>query len=84
MRSHAALVASLSPEDQMRLSLAELIVLSPKDCLTHKLAPGQPFIGNLLGGQANLDSCRKELNGLTFNDIMDQAYPARQADGGGN
>ena len=83
-RSHAALVASLSPGDQMRFSLAELIVLSPKNCLTRKPITGQPFLNKVLGGQADLRSCRKELNGLTFNDIMHQAYPQGESRAAGN
>ena len=81
-RSHSALVASLSPEDQMRLSLAELIVLSPKGCLAHRTLPGRPLLNDTLGGQADLSSCRKELHGLTFNGIMHQAYPQGQPSGG--
>ena len=82
-RSHAAVNASLSPEDRMRLTLAELIVLSPKGCLTTKPLPDQPFLSESLGGQANLSSCRKELHGLTFKDIMSRAYPQGEpADGG--
>jgi hypothetical protein len=80
--SHAALIASLSPEDRVRLTLAELIVLSPKNCLTTKPLPGQPFLNNYLGGQADLSSCRKELHGLTFKDIMSQAYPQGEPTGG--
>lgn len=74
-RSYAAVLASLSPQDQLRLSLAQLIVLSPKGCLTTKPVPGKAFISESLGGQADLASCRKELHGLTFNDIMRLAYP---------
>jgi hypothetical protein len=81
-RSHSALVVSLSPEDQMRLSLAELIVLSPKGCLTHKPLPGRPILDDTFGGQADLSPCRKELHGLTFNDIMHQAYPQKRPSDG--
>lgn len=80
--SHAAVVASLSSEDRMRLSLAELIVLAPKGCLTTKPLPGQPFLDKTLGGQADLSSCRKELHGLTFKDIMALAYPGEPIRGG--
>ena len=81
--SHAAVVSSLSPEDRIRLSLAELIVLSPKGCLTTKGLPDQPFLSETLGGQADLSSCRKELHGLTFKDIMSRAYPQGEPAGGG-
>ena len=74
-RSHAAVIASLSPEDRLRLTLAELIILPPKGCLTTKPLPGQSFLNDMFGGQADLSSCRKELHGLTFKDIMSQAYP---------
>jgi hypothetical protein len=74
-RSHARLVESISPQDRMRLSLAEAIVLAPLGCVTSKPIPGQPFLTETLGGQANITSCRKELNGLSFKDIMSRAYP---------
>ena len=82
-RTHASVIASLSPEDRMRLSLAELIVQSPKGCLTTKPLPGQPSLNETLGGQADLSSCRKELHGLTFKDIMSRAYPQGEPAGGG-
>lgn len=59
----------------MRFTLAEAIVLSPKGCLTTKPVPDQPFLTNAFGGQADLSTCRKELHGLTFKDIMSLAYP---------
>jgi hypothetical protein len=73
-RSHARLVQSISPQDRMRLVLAEAIVLTPLGCVTSKPFPGQPFLAKTLDGQANIASCRKELNGLTFKDIMSRAY----------
>src|SRR4249919_2850036 len=69
-RSHAAVVASLSPKDRVRFTLAELIILVPKGCLTTKPLSDQPFFNAILGGQTDLSSCRKELHGLTFKDIM--------------
>lgn len=80
-RSHAVLIAALSPEDRIRLALAELIVLSPKGCLTSKPIAEQPFL-NTLGGRADMSSCRKELHGLTFKDIMSRAYPRGKPTGG--
>jgi hypothetical protein len=74
-RSHARLVESISPQDRMRLGLAEAIVLTPLGCATSKPVPGQPFLTKTLGGQTNITSCRKELNGLSFKDIMSRAYP---------
>ena len=82
-RSHAAVIAALSPEDRLRLSLAELIVLSPKGCLTTKALPDQPFLNETLGGQVDLSPCRKELHGLTFKDIIGLAYPQGEPAGGG-
>jgi hypothetical protein len=73
--SHARLVESLSPEDRLRLTLAEAIVLAPVGCLTSEPIPGQPFLTDSLGGQAVIRSCRKELHGMTFKDIMSRAYP---------
>jgi hypothetical protein len=81
--SYAAVVASLLPQDQMRLSLAQLILLSPKGCLTTRPFAGQAFMDQTSGGQADLSSCRKELHGLTFKDIMSLAYPHGQPAAGG-
>jgi hypothetical protein len=74
-RSHARLVESISPQDRMRLSLAELIVLAPLGCLSSQPIPGQPFLTKNLGGEASIRSCRKELHSLTFKNIMSRAYP---------
>lgn len=74
-RTHAAVIASLSPGDRMRLSLAEIVFLSRKDCLSTKPIPDQPWLDKMLGGQADPSSCRRELQGLTFRDIMNRAYP---------
>lgn len=74
-KSHAVLVESLSPENRLRLSLAEAIVLSPASCLKIMQSPDQTLLNEAFGGQADLKSCRKELNGLTFKDIMARAYP---------
>src|SRR3546814_21106056 len=74
-RSRARLVESISPQDRLRLSLAEAIVLAPLGCATSRQIPGQPFLAKTLGGQANITSCRKELNGRSFKDIMSRAYP---------
>ncbi|MBN6111196.1 hypothetical protein KHF85_07320 [Xanthomonas translucens pv. graminis] len=82
-RSHAAVMAALSPQDRMRFTLAELIVLSPKGCLATKPIPDKPVLDKVLGGQADLSTCRKELDGLTFKDIMSQAYPQGETAGGG-
>ncbi|WP_167522052.1 hypothetical protein [Xanthomonas sontii] len=80
--SHAAVVEALSPEDRVRLSLAELIVLSRQRCLTLKSSASPALINKILGGQADLESCRKELNGLSFKDIMTLAYPDGEPTGG--
>ena len=82
-RSHAAVVAALSPEERLKLSLAELIVLSPKGCLNTQPLAEQSFLNETLGGQTDLSSCRKELHGLTFKDIMGLAYPQGEPAGGG-
>lgn len=74
--SHARLVESLAPEDRPRLALAEGIILAPLGCLTSEPIPGQQFLTDTFGGQSVLRSCRKELDGLTFGDVMSRAYPA--------
>ena len=73
--SHARLLASLEREDRMRLLLAEAIILSPRDCLTKEPIPGNSTLTDVLGGQIVLRSCRLELDGLSFKDIMELAYP---------
>jgi hypothetical protein len=50
-RSYATVVAALSSEDRLRLSLAELIVLSPKGCLTRKPPAGEPSFMGLLAAR---------------------------------
>lgn len=64
-RSHARLVQSLVPEDRLRLTLAEGIVLAPLGCLT----------------DSALRSCRVALDGMGFQDIMARAYPAGSSAG---
>ncbi|HEU4670857.1 MAG TPA: hypothetical protein VFR91_09110 [Dyella sp.] len=81
-RSHAAVIASLSPQDRLRLSMAEAAFLSCKGCLSTKPMP-DPFLNTFFGGQADLSTCRRELNGLSFKDIMNRAYPRTGQHGGG-
>jgi hypothetical protein len=81
-RTHAAVIASLSPEDRLRLSVAEAVFLSRKGCISTKPIP-DPFLNKFFSGQADLSTCRKELNGLTFKDIMSRAYPQVEQSGGG-
>jgi hypothetical protein len=81
-RTHAAVVASLSPEDRLRLTLAEAVFLSHKGCISTKPIP-DPFLNEFFGGQVDLGTCRKELHGLTFKDIMNRAYPRAEQNGGG-
>ena len=82
-RTHAALVASLSPADQLRLQLAELVLLSPKGCIGIKPVRGLPSLSEQGGGQAVLLPCRAELNGLSFLDIMRLACPGSEPAKGG-
>jgi hypothetical protein len=74
--SHARLVESLTPEERLRLILAEGIVLAPLGCLTLEPIPDQQTLTDTLGGQSVLRSCRHELDGMTFESIMSRAYPA--------
>lgn len=73
--SHARLLASLEPGDRMRLLLAEAKVLAPHGCLTKEPIPGNRTLNDVLGGQVVLRSCRRQLHGLSFRDIMALAYP---------
>jgi hypothetical protein len=79
VRSHATLMAELPPEDRMRLSLAELIVLAPKGCLVEADLSDRESLMKALKRSNDLSSCRKELDGLTFKDIMNLAYPASKS-----
>jgi hypothetical protein len=74
-RSHTKLMQSLTPSDQLRLLLAEGLIMEPRGCLTTEPVPGNPLLTDALGGQAVLRTCRKELDGLSFDDIMLLAYP---------
>ena len=80
-KSHAGLVQSLSAENRLRLSLAEAIILSPENCLKIKQSPDMPMLNEAFEGQADLRSCRNQLNGLTFEDIMARAYPKGKTSG---
>jgi hypothetical protein len=73
--SHSRLLASLEPGDRLRLLLAEAIVLTPRGCLTKEPIPGASSLNDVLGGQVVVRSCRRELHGLSFNDVMELAYP---------
>lgn len=81
-RTHAAVVTSLSPEDRLRFTLAEAVFLSHKRCISAKPI-SDPFLNKFFGGQADLSTCRKELHGLTFKDIMNLAYPQALQNGDG-
>ena len=74
-RSHAKLIESLAPGDRLRLSLAEATVLSPRHCASMKPITGSPLLTKVLGGQSDIKGCRRELNGLSFQDIISLAYP---------
>lgn len=74
-QSHARLVESLSPEDRLRLILAEGVLLAPRGCLTLEPIPDNAALNEVLGGQAVMRSCRRELHGLSFQDIVMRAYP---------
>jgi hypothetical protein len=80
-RSHAKLVESLAPSDRLRLMLAEALLLSPRGCLTVEPIPGDAWMTDALGGQAVLRTCRTELDGLSFDDILALAYPAGPPEG---
>lgn len=73
--SHARVVEQLSPEDRYRFALAELVMLSDYHCLQPKTPPSDDFVSRLLGGEADLASCRRELHGLTAAGVMARAYP---------
>lgn len=74
-QSHARIVEQLSMEDRYQFALAELVMLSNYHCLQPKPSPSSDFVARVLGGQADLASCRRELHGLTFADVMARAYP---------
>ena len=72
--SHTALVSSLNPEDQLKLTLAELIMLARTGCLE----PMKPedlvsFTPEL--SKFDLEPCRKQMHGMSYSDIMKRAYP---------
>jgi hypothetical protein len=69
------LVESLSPENRLKLVLAELAYLVPRNCLTKKPEDEQSEVAKILGGESDIASCRVELHGLSFEDIIARAYP---------
>ena len=74
-QSYALLNQALAPEDRLRLRLAVMVQLGPLGCLTTEPIPGDPLMTLVLGGQAVIRTCRHELNGMTFEDIIAHAYP---------
>jgi len=56
-KTHGELIESLSPENRMRLTFAEIIYLSKFDCARRNL-------------QTSLVDCRRELDGKGFADIL--------------
>ena len=80
-RSHAGLVASLSPTEHMQLLLAEVVLLESKDCLTEHPANPNSLVERQLGGPVDISPCRKELHGIGFQEIMKRAYPSGGARG---
>ncbi|MDQ7758729.1 hypothetical protein RAB70_06220 [Xanthomonas sontii] len=74
-RSHAELVASLSPQQRLRLSLAEIVYLESRQCLGRRQAHADSFVEHQLGGQVDLAPCRKALHGLGYREIMERSYP---------
>ena len=72
--SYAKLLDSLTPEERLKLALAQLVVLAPTGCLASSasessitLATGVP--------EADIRPCREQLHGMTYQDIVDKAYP---------
>ena len=81
--THDLLLESLSPEDQLRLTLAELIYLAPMSCAAQKeQLVDSVWIPKTLGGSPPLEACRRELDGKTFIDIMRLAYPPKNPGSG--
>ena len=75
LESHDRLVSALTPENRLRLSLAEVIYLAPFPCAAEKDPIAEsPMLTQVLGGQISLKACRRELDGMTFRDIMSLAY----------
>ena len=72
--SHARLVEALSPQERLELALAEAMLVAPMNCVTTEPIPGQPGLTRIVGGQANISSCHKQLDGMTYQSIMKQAY----------
>jgi hypothetical protein len=72
--SHSRLVGALTPQERLKLSLAEAIMLAPLGCATLKPIHGKPELTRILDGESDFSTCRKELNGMTYNSIMKRAY----------
>lgn len=69
--SHRQLLDSLSPAEKLQLTLAELVYLSPLPCARkQEPIPGQPALTAASGGMVSLVSCRYELDGKSFRDIL--------------
>jgi len=72
--SYAALSSSLTAEDRLKLTLAELIMLAPTGCLkSMKPEDLVSFAPEL--SKFDLEPCRKQMHGMSYSDIMNRAYP---------
>ncbi|WP_267095856.1 hypothetical protein [Xanthomonas sacchari] len=72
--SHAELVASLASEQQLKLSLAEIVFPESKRCLSGRAAHADSFVEQQLGWQLELTSCRKKLHSLGCQEITVRSY----------
>ena len=73
-RSYEALVDSLTPEERLQLTWAQLVFLVPTGCVGSKKS--ESFITAATGvPEADIRPCREQLHGMTYKDILDKAYP---------
>jgi len=71
LASHERLLKSLSAQQQLQLTLAEVVVMSKLSCgQQREPIPNLPAVSKVLGGQTSMKACRNEFNGMSYQDII--------------
>ena len=80
--SHKRLLDSLTPEDKLQFTLAEVVWLSQFECAQiREPITDSAFLNEFFGGQMSVKACRRELDGKSFSEIMklgaEQSTPSK-------
>ena len=72
-QSYAKIVQKLSPQEQRRFALALFTVLLPEKCLSSEAVLALTFLPASPERKAELRTCRAQLNGKSYQDIVEAA-----------